>query len=178
MRYYLFIFLNYFSFVAIAQSAPKKMELSKLFINNKEAIGFIESHFKKVAPLTIIERINHPMDHLLFNMVKKNSEEQFTFFGKPIDFIYAFYDDKIKDEFAIYLMLYLKHEDLLMLSKEWGFPKNVSKEDFLGRDYTSLFWGNASAEIVVGRSFVYEYGSDHYRVQLSNIELSRLYGIK
>ncbi|KPH13309.1 hypothetical protein AMQ68_12685 [Chryseobacterium sp. ERMR1:04] len=57
-----------------------------------------------------------------------------------IDFIYAFYDDKVKDEYAIYLMLYLKHEDLLMLSKAWRLPKNVSKEGFLDGDYTSIFW--------------------------------------
>lgn len=48
-------------------------------------------------------------------------------------------------------MIYLNHEDLLMLSRIWRLPKNVTEEDFLRRDYTSLFWGDPSAEIIVGR---------------------------
>lgn len=176
--YFLFLTLNYFGLASWAQSLDKPMELSNLFINEKAAIDFIKSDFQELKPLTDAEKTFHSILYLKFNKELKNTDKSYTFFGNPIDLIYAYYDVTEKDKFALYILLDIKKDDLKIFSKIWGHPGNVSINDFASDEFDSQMWHKNGTDIIIGRSFADNYGRDSHIVQLSNIKLRKLYGIE
>ena len=175
---FLFLILDYFGLASQAQSLDKPMELSNLLINEKSAINFIKSDFKDLQPLTDIEKTFHSILYLKFNKTLKNADKKYTFFGKPIDLIYAYYNVTEKDKFALYILLDIKKDDLKTFSKIWGHPGNVSFDDFASGEFDSQMWNKNGTDIIIGRSFADDYGQDSQIVQLSNIKLQKLYGIE
>ncbi|KLT63870.1 hypothetical protein AB669_19230 [Pedobacter sp. BMA] len=118
------------------------------------------------------------MGAIKFNKGLKDKEIKYTIFGKAIDLLFAFYDEKESDKYAIYIILGIPRKEIKMFSQIWGHPGNVPSEDFASGDFTSQIWNINGADIIVGRSFVYKFSAQSQLIQISNIKLQILYGIE
>lgn len=178
MKYLLLIFLNCISILLLAQKNSRNIELSSIVTHEKETIRFVKNHFQDVRALDDVEKVFHPMGSVKFNKELKENGIKYTIFGKPIDLLFAFYDEKESDKYAIYIILDIPRNELKMFSKIWGHPENVPTEDFVSGDFDSQIWRENGADVIVGRSFLYEYSADSQLIQISNIKLAILYGIE
>jgi hypothetical protein len=114
------------------------MDLKKLSNQPDSCIAFI---YKNMQPYTFQLNEDSPAQALSFyniNRILSANSTNYSFCENPVQHIYAWFKDST--QFCLYLLTDLHAEYLDRVSKELGYPDNITREDFDNRDFDFLDW--------------------------------------
>lgn len=136
----------------------KSMELQNVIFDREKLGVFVKESFQDTN-LTKMQKtvMGHPLIAVLFNKTLLPGDKSFSFCGIPVDSIYVY--AKTKTEFCTYLILKIEITEFDKISAVLGYPENVSKEDYIKRDFDFLFWPVGSFGMFINKSHSSERGT-------------------